>query len=228
MFKFLSKLFKPKAKGYCTIKTECLPLFKTVVSYTTRPMRECETEGVEHYFIDDQEADRILNSEIIPAKTQIGEYRYFVTKDELEDRTKNLYIIDPEGIKYLLENFADIRNFIILYIDADDYARYERAKNRPGFDEDIYKKRVESEAEQFNEFEIYMQDEFEDRYGVKTYRIYNSYYSNYTKYRLLNRAKQIVLDTYKNSNTMYLIVGKSCSGKDTLCNLLVKDGNIDL
>ena len=226
MFKFLSKFFK--SKQFYTIKTQQLPSFKTVVSYTTRPMRDYETDGVEHYFINDEEADRILNSEVVPAKTQIGEYRYFVTKNELEDKTKNLYVIDPDGIKYLLENFADIRNFIILYLYADDYARYERAKGRPGFDEDVYIKRVKNEAKQFSDFEAYMQDEFEDRYGIKTYRIYNNYYSNYTKYILINRAKQIILDTYKNDNTMYLIVGKSCSGKDTLCNLLVKDGNKDL
>ncbi len=224
MLKFLSKLFKPKE--YRTIKTQHLPSFKAVVSYTTRPMRECETEGVEHYFIDDQKADRILNSEIVPAKSQIGEHRYFVTKDELEDKSKNLYIIDPKGIAYLLENFADIRNFVILYIDADDYTRYERAKNRPGFDEEIYKQRVENESAQFKAFEAYIQDEFEDRYGIKTYRIFNSYWTNgeYSKYMFVHRAKQIILDTYKNSNTMYLVVGKSCSGKDTLCNLLVKDG----
>ncbi len=221
MLKFLSNIFKPKE--FYTIKKQYYPIFKSVVSYTTRPMRDYETNGVEHYFINNEKADRMLEELDIPAKTQIGEYRYFVTKDELEDRSKNLYIIDPEGIKYLLENFNGIRDFIILYVYANDETRYERAKQRPGFDEKIYKDRVDSESDQFNRFEEYMRDEFEDRYGVKTYTIPNNNgYGKPSLNKAINTAKGIIMNTYINNNIMYLIVGKTCSGKDTICNMLIE------
>ena len=62
-----------------------------VVSYTTRPMRPNEQNGVEHLFISDSEALEILNNENIVAYTRIGEYKYFVTLDQLLDISKNLY-----------------------------------------------------------------------------------------------------------------------------------------
>ena len=49
-----------------------------VVSYTTRPKRENEANGREHWFISDETADNMLrNNDCVLGYTKIGGVRYF-------------------------------------------------------------------------------------------------------------------------------------------------------
>ena len=54
-----------------------------VISYTTRPKRDTETNGKEHYFISDKEMDQLEKSNNIFAWTRIGNIRYCSTIDEV-------------------------------------------------------------------------------------------------------------------------------------------------
>lgn len=198
--------------------------FKAVVSYTTRPKRTYETDGVEHYFLDDEKATKILADEPICAYTEIGPYVYFVTKEEIQKPENNLYIIDPDGIKYLFNRWKYIRSFMIIYIDTDKYTRDERAKNRPGYNEEIYKNRVESEDVQFSKFEVNILSRYHR--NIVEHRMYDDIricriFNEGSLKRSLKKVRKFIEDTY-DSNVMYLVVGRTCSGKDTICNKLIK------
>lgn len=192
------------------------PKFKTVVSYTSRPIRNYETDGIEHYFISNEEADRILESEEIGAKTQIGDHKYFVTKKELKDWKKNLYVIDPKGIRHLLYYYPKLRNYTIIYVNTSKEVRDNRAKQRPDYNEEVYNKRVKNEDFQFKMFELKNIEEFKRRYNINTYTINND--SDIIDVTM-NKVYDIILKTRK-VNSLYLIVGRTCSGKDTICNEL--------
>lgn len=120
--------------------------YKSVCSYTTRPRRD--GEGNTHIFINNDEVDLYPDKVAI---TEINGYTYFATKEQLMEA--DFYIIDPLGIKYLTENFPEIK-YRIVYIYADKNIRKHRAVMRGGEKEaNIFEARDASENEQFTEFE---------------------------------------------------------------------------
>ena len=120
---------------------------KQVVSYTDKPIRTDQTEGVEHYFVDRYDMDYILFYKEIFACTQIGDYRYCATKEECD--SKDIYIIDPKGIEDIELQDDDI----ILYIHISADNRKKRAELR-GDEHEKLIKRMSDEDEQFTEFEM--------------------------------------------------------------------------
>ena len=66
----------------------------TIVSYTTRPMREEETNGKEHWFVTPE--DKPQMSEMI-AYTQFGEHEYWATLQQAKQKICT-YVIDPRNM----------------------------------------------------------------------------------------------------------------------------------
>lgn len=137
--------------------------FVTVCSHTTRPKRDNETNGVEHYFDSEEEFHKIMeeNPEDILAYTKIVKndgtsegYEYFALLSDLSDEHPNIYIIDPKGIEYLEEKFGSKINLVTVYIYAGYQTRLERAKTGRSDFETEFNKRVENEHDQFDEFRI--------------------------------------------------------------------------
>lgn len=129
---------------------------KEVVSYTTRPIRENETDGVEHYFISEEEFHKLKNDreDDIIAYTKITNndygYEYMALREDVENA--DIYIIDPNGIKYLKEKSNLNVNIRVIYIYTSFDVREKRAEeSRSDFEKEFYK-RVEKEKEQFEEF----------------------------------------------------------------------------
>ena len=127
--------------------------YRKVVSYATRPKRDYETEGVEHYFINKFEAQRLKKWSKIVAHTVIGEYEYSSTADELNK--SDIYIIDPAGLVDLASNIKqkglDIELFVV-YVTCSDSIRDERARKR-GDDYRILRNRIISEKDMFEKFD---------------------------------------------------------------------------
>ena len=68
----------------------------TIVSYTTRPMREEETNGKEHWFVTPE--DKPQMSEMI-AYTQFGEHEYWATLQQAMQKICT-YVSEEKGLKY--------------------------------------------------------------------------------------------------------------------------------
>jgi guanylate kinase len=137
------------------LKQEYPDLFDIVVSYTDRPMRETEVDGREHYFVSKNRFTEVMETEDILAYTHIRKdessegYRYCASAEELK-RGKNLYIIDPKGVKDLKERFPELDIFVV-YISCPARERLRRAiSNRKQSVHDVLD-RMERESEQFKE-----------------------------------------------------------------------------
>lgn len=194
-------------------------IFRSVVSYTTRPMRDYEVDGREHWFVDDDKVNSEMEAGNIVAYTEIGPYKYYVDKQTIDDTLNNLYIIDPKGIYYLMDHYNGERKFAIIYVNTKKSIRDERAKHRPGYKEDIYKQRCSDENTQFYKFENCI-DDYISNYNMKFYMISNNGNDiNFT----IESLERMIKDNY-DDNLMYLVVGRTCSGKDTICNELIKRG----
>lgn len=155
--------------------------FKAVCSYTDRPKRDTETEGIEHHFLSYDEFNELVKTHELIAYTEINGRQYAATKDQLE--YSNVYIIDPVGVDYIQKNFPDIKTFQIVIVSPFE-DRYERSmKNRSDF-QLAFKNRVESEEEQFSN---YME---KCTYDELIYNENNKFKESY------ERFEKIMLDKY--------------------------------
>lgn len=123
---------------------------KQVKSFTTRPSRKGEITGYEdHYFVSDEEFDEITK-EVLVAYTEINGYRYGVTFGQLQQ--SDIYVIDPDGVKYLKEHCGDELKFIEIYFSTPFELAKDRFIKRGGSEEEFYS-RYNSEDEQFIKYE---------------------------------------------------------------------------
>lgn len=108
---------------------------KSVVMYTTRPMRDGEQDGLEYFFIDDEKADRFLaDGRVIEMRTYntvYGPWRYFTADDgQIDLNTGNYLVIGTLEAysKYVKYYGNDV--IMPIYIEVEDGIRLERAMQR--------------------------------------------------------------------------------------------------
>ena len=121
----------------------------TIVSFTTRPKRSDETDGVEHWFVDTK---RIPKKEKMLASTIFGGYAYWTEKQQLIHNGICTYVIDEDGLKKLeiMAQAMDL-NIIPLLVKRDESylkniskERRDRDKNRNQLPNDYYKYIIEN------------------------------------------------------------------------------------
>ncbi len=106
--------------------------FNKVVTFSTRPLRKGEEDGVDYHFITkDKFLDLIISGELFEYRTYGttgGLWYYGSTKDCYEDNLSKVCILTPDGLEKVRK--AGIENVVSFYIDADRETRLERALNR--------------------------------------------------------------------------------------------------
>lgn len=133
IFYLMGKSASGKDTIYKKIK-ETMPELKTIVIYTTRPIREGETEGVEYHFVDEkklqefQKAGKVI--ELREYNTVHGIWKYFTVNDGQFDADDNYIAIGT------LESYKGMRKhlgadkLVPIYIEVEDGVRLERALAR--------------------------------------------------------------------------------------------------
>lgn len=76
----------------------------TVVSYTTRPIRQGEIEGEDHHFIT---KDQLPAKEKMLAYTRFGGYEYFALHMQVPTAGLCSYVIDEDGLEVLTRKYSD-------------------------------------------------------------------------------------------------------------------------
>lgn len=80
-------------------------------SFTTRPMRDGEVNGKEHFFVKECKTPK----EKMLAYTEYGGYEYWTELDQVKDAA--IYVIDERGFLGICEHFPDIE-LISIYVAA--------------------------------------------------------------------------------------------------------------
>lgn len=112
---------------------EVASLAKPLVTYTTRPMRPGEKEGVEYHFVSQKEYQCLLHSgEITEHRsydTAYGVWNYFTILPK--DYKENHYILvaSPEQVKHYISAIGK-ENILPVYIDVDNETRLRRMISR--------------------------------------------------------------------------------------------------
>ncbi len=108
---------------------------KNIVSYTTRPIRNGEQDGVEYYFVNEKVIEEARNNkkliELRSYNTCHGIWKYFTLEDhQINLQNENYLMIGT------LESFVHIRDYfgreavLPVLIELDDGERLQRALER--------------------------------------------------------------------------------------------------
>ena len=137
--------------GKTTVADELCKKFhgKSVASYTTRPMREGESNGTGHVFISDEEFDRIPEDDMV-AYTEFDGHRYCATQKQVEDAL--VYVIDLAGIKEFHKKYKGNKNILTVFLDLY-MAEREKKKKKRGDSSDMILARLENDKKMFQGIE---------------------------------------------------------------------------
>ena len=101
---------------------------KSIVSCTTRPIRENEQDGVDYHFItNEQFTNQILSGEMLEA-TVFNNWCYGTSVNNLSKENLNIGVFNPEGVGLLRASTnVDLK---VIYLEANDKDRLLRQLNR--------------------------------------------------------------------------------------------------
>lgn len=114
---------------------ERLPELKTIVLYTTRPIREGEKNGVEYYFVGDKELEMFQREgkiiELRSYNTVHGKWNYFTVADNQIQLEESSYLVIGTLVSYeKMKEYFGGENLVPVYIEVEDGERLARAVER--------------------------------------------------------------------------------------------------
>lgn len=102
--------------------------FKYQISYTTRPPREGEVDGVDYYFITQEQADWMTLNDEWKHLIYFNEWAYGTTKIQFYDTNCPLFLFTPKAIKLISEE--DLKSSFIIYLKPDESVILNRLAKR--------------------------------------------------------------------------------------------------
>lgn len=147
------------SSGKDTIQKELIERGMTsVVSYTTRPIRNGETEGVEYHFISEEEFFDKQNSGFFAETTSYnvavndGQTWYYgsAIKDLTDDK---VVIMNPEGLREIKK--IESLNPVTFYLITDGETIWNRLRQR-GDNSEEARRRLNADDEDFADINNYI------------------------------------------------------------------------
>jgi guanylate kinase len=120
--------------------------YKSIISYTTRPKRCSETEGVEYHFIKEEEFVEKLKNGFFAEYVTYRNWYYGIAKEDLTEG--KICIVETKGLKHFKIFKKDIT---VVYIEASYKVRINRLFKR-GDDAEEISRRLSTDNELFGNF----------------------------------------------------------------------------
>lgn len=118
--------------------------FEYGVSFTSRPPREGEEEGVDYYYRDEDFFS--LNSDLFLELQEFNGWKYGISKGEFS--IKNLFILSPAGLRSLPGDFRN--DSFVIYLNPAENVRVKRLQERN--DADSVERRLIADRKDFFDF----------------------------------------------------------------------------
>lgn len=152
LFMILGRSASGKDTIFANLIKDPMLALKPVVTYTTRPKRHGEEEGVQYHFVDEHRMYEIENEGRIIEKrvyhTKMGDWYYFTVEGEI-DLSQGSYIMigtldsynSMKDFYFKKNNYKECHEVEPIFIDASDDSIYNRLLLRekdqkiPNFDE---------------------------------------------------------------------------------------------
>jgi guanylate kinase len=118
------------------------------VSYTTRPPRVGEVNGIDYFFLEEDEFCEKIENGYWYEYVEFNGWLYGTSKKQFYDEC-NLFIMTPKGISHI--KHEDRNQCTIIYVDIPIEVRRSRLLNRqmPG---DTLERRIQADAADFKGF----------------------------------------------------------------------------
>ena len=133
IFYLMGKSGSGKDTIYKHIK-EQMPKLKSIVIYTTRPIRSDELDGVAYHFSNDEKLQKFQEDgkviELREYNTVHGIWKYFTVDDGQFDTQENLLAIGTLESYVKMKEYFGEEKMVPLYIEVEDGLRLERALQR--------------------------------------------------------------------------------------------------
>lgn len=134
IYYMMGKSASGKDTLYKEIRERC-PELKTVTLYTTRPIRDGETDGVEYFFVTKEMLDEYdEQGKVIELRTYHtihGDWHYATVDDGQVELNGNDYIILGTLESYeKMKSYYGEETIVPVYIEVEDGERLKRALNR--------------------------------------------------------------------------------------------------
>ena len=88
-----------------------------IVSYTTRPMREGEQHGVDHFFVTHSQVPEPCDTF---AYTVFGEHEYWTRESQFRGYRIVSYVVDEKGLLEMLERWSESYTIVSVLIQRPD------------------------------------------------------------------------------------------------------------
>ena len=102
--------------------------YKKTVSYTTRPPRDGEVNGVDYHFITEDEYIEKFHSKFFIETGAYEEWLYGSTEDQYSDKT--VCVLTPHGLRQIRNNLGDKLDINAFYIKVPRKDRLIQALQR--------------------------------------------------------------------------------------------------
>jgi len=108
---------------------------KPIISHTSRPIRDCEINGREYHFVDDNTMMKMIeNNEFVETRSYNvangDTWHYGISKEAVKEGC-NITIVDYEGLKEFEKYIKSINGEIVsIYLDCPLQTRLQRSLNR--------------------------------------------------------------------------------------------------
>ena len=111
------------------------PDMKRIITYTTRPVREGETDGVEYFFVDQKRLNDLMDEgrviEVRSYDTKCGIWTYFTADDGQINLDRHDYLVIGTLVSYrALRDYFGSDKLVPIYIEVEDGLRLYRALQR--------------------------------------------------------------------------------------------------
>lgn len=134
--------------------------FNFVVSTTSRPMRDGESQGNPYHFVTDSEFKWLIENELLIEHREYNtlvngtpaKWYYGVEKSAIDPKEDYVVVLDIVGLRGFED--AGFENIVSVYIKAEDELRRNRCVNRVDFNEQEWNRRLEDDSVVFSNSEV--------------------------------------------------------------------------
>jgi guanylate kinase len=121
------------------------------ISYTTRPPRPGETEGVNYHFISVEEFLSMVKDGLFREWNIFGDKKWYYGTSHAHFNKARLFIMTPSGIRALTPE--ERSESVVVYINIDEDVRRDRLSKRN--DADDVERRLGTDRADFRDFADY-------------------------------------------------------------------------
>ena len=127
------------AAGKSTVQNEICkePVFEKVITYTTRPPRENEKDGVDYHFISKEEFEKRIGENFFVEYTQYRGWYYGTAEKDCKPNT--VAVLNPQGMRSLKARGFE---FVSFYIKVDRRSRLVKILQRGDEIEEAYRRNL--------------------------------------------------------------------------------------